>query len=289
MKGYGSQCATIAIELSAIQTTTTSDWPAMYCGVPKNRAARSARRPNASAPNAPWCSSRLATPRGYAARRTLLAEVGAAPEPDEVPAAGSVPAEVVAACVDDHRRPDDGMTGEAKAAIAADDIACDRHMPRRARLTTGEDDPAAQRLAAAVAGDRVFVDHDPVGLARTADVRIECQDDSRPRVVGDPVVRDPKIDDRIRRPVRLHVDPRRGIAMAAACLDEVVRVRRAGEAAPRHGDPSSARDRQDVARAAGERRVMDPDVDCGAPAAHECIVDRRAGDRHVADLDAGTG
>src|SRR5262245_37166711 len=26
----------------------------MYCGVPKNRAARSAPRPNASVPNAPW-------------------------------------------------------------------------------------------------------------------------------------------------------------------------------------------------------------------------------------------
>src|SRR5437879_5100159 len=162
MNGYGSQCATIAIELSAIQTATTSDWPTMYCGVPKNRAALSARRPKASRPKAPWCSSPIATRRGYGAGRTL-AQVGAVAEPDEVPAAGPVPAEVVGACVDDHRRPDDGMTGEAEATVAADDVARDRDMPRRARLTAGDDDPATQRrrLAAAVADDRVVVDHDP--------------------------------------------------------------------------------------------------------------------------------
>src|SRR6476646_7072490 len=36
--------------------TTTIVWPRMYCGVPKKRAACSARRPKASVPNVPWCS-----------------------------------------------------------------------------------------------------------------------------------------------------------------------------------------------------------------------------------------
>src|SRR5438132_7922645 len=141
----------------------------MYCGVPKNRAALSARRPKASRPKAPWCSAPFPTRRGYGSRRTLsLAEVGAAAEPDEVPAARAVPAEVVGARVDDHRRPDDGMTGEAEATVAADDVARDRDMPRRARLTAGDDDPATsrRRLAATVADDRAVLDHDHVGLAR---------------------------------------------------------------------------------------------------------------------------
>ena len=53
MKGYGSHRKLIATALSAIQTMTTSDWPRMYWGVPKKRAARSALRPNASWPKAP--------------------------------------------------------------------------------------------------------------------------------------------------------------------------------------------------------------------------------------------
>src|SRR5438034_1348842 len=36
-----------------IQMTTMIDWPMMYCGVPKKRAMRSAKRPKGSSPNAP--------------------------------------------------------------------------------------------------------------------------------------------------------------------------------------------------------------------------------------------
>src|SRR5205814_8959687 len=44
------------LELSTSQTATTIVWPTMYWGVPKNRAARSAARPNVSCPKAPCCS-----------------------------------------------------------------------------------------------------------------------------------------------------------------------------------------------------------------------------------------
>src|SRR3954465_6159540 len=62
MNGYGSQCRTTATAFSRIQTMTTIVWPTMYCGVPKKRAARSAPRPKASPPKAPWCSG-VATDR----------------------------------------------------------------------------------------------------------------------------------------------------------------------------------------------------------------------------------
>src|SRR5689334_15241744 len=52
MKGYGSQRRLTAAAFSAIQTMTSTVWTAMYCGVPKKRAAASARRPNASSPKA---------------------------------------------------------------------------------------------------------------------------------------------------------------------------------------------------------------------------------------------
>src|SRR5581483_1702785 len=52
MNGYGSQRRPIATALTAIQAITTSVWPAMYFGVPKKRAAASARRPKASSPKA---------------------------------------------------------------------------------------------------------------------------------------------------------------------------------------------------------------------------------------------
>ena len=42
MNGYGSQASAIPTALSAIQMMTTIVWPAMYWGVPKNRAAFSA-------------------------------------------------------------------------------------------------------------------------------------------------------------------------------------------------------------------------------------------------------
>ena len=42
-----------ATEFAVIQRATTIVWPTMYCGVPKNRATRSAARPNVSWPNAP--------------------------------------------------------------------------------------------------------------------------------------------------------------------------------------------------------------------------------------------
>jgi len=59
MNGYGSHWSDHASELRMIQKTTTIDWPMMYFGVPKKRAARSAPRPNASLPKAPrrWSSS----------------------------------------------------------------------------------------------------------------------------------------------------------------------------------------------------------------------------------------
>src|SRR5262245_26450653 len=53
MNGYGSQCRTTAMELTMIHTTTTIDWPMMYCGVPKNRATFSETRPKVSSPKAP--------------------------------------------------------------------------------------------------------------------------------------------------------------------------------------------------------------------------------------------
>src|SRR6185437_6874219 len=52
MNGYGSQRSPTATALSAIQTMTMMVWPRMYCGVPKKRAAASARRPKASSPKA---------------------------------------------------------------------------------------------------------------------------------------------------------------------------------------------------------------------------------------------
>ena len=53
MNGYGSHRRLTATALTAIQSITRMVWPKMYCGVPKKRAAASARRPNASSPNAP--------------------------------------------------------------------------------------------------------------------------------------------------------------------------------------------------------------------------------------------
>jgi hypothetical protein len=52
MNGYGSQRRPTATAFTAIHAITSTVWPAMYCGVPKNRAAFSARRPKASSPNA---------------------------------------------------------------------------------------------------------------------------------------------------------------------------------------------------------------------------------------------
>src|SRR5207245_10466147 len=48
----GSQRKLIATAFSAIQMTTATVCPAMYCGVPKKRAAASALRPKASSPKA---------------------------------------------------------------------------------------------------------------------------------------------------------------------------------------------------------------------------------------------
>ena len=52
MNGYGSQRSPTATALTAIQMMTMKVWPRMYWGVPKKRAAASARRPNASSPKA---------------------------------------------------------------------------------------------------------------------------------------------------------------------------------------------------------------------------------------------
>jgi hypothetical protein len=68
--------------------------------------------------------------------------VRAAPEADEPPAAGAVPAQVVPARVHDHRRPEDGMADEAEAAVRADDVGGDRDVAGRPRLPAGDDDPA---------------------------------------------------------------------------------------------------------------------------------------------------
>jgi hypothetical protein len=54
MYGRLSQLYAHAKELSAIHAITRIVWPRMYCGVPKKRAIRSAFRPNASVPKAPW-------------------------------------------------------------------------------------------------------------------------------------------------------------------------------------------------------------------------------------------
>jgi hypothetical protein len=55
IQGRGSQWYTKPTELSTIQMTTTIVCPMMYCGVPKNRAVFSDRRPNASSPNGLMC------------------------------------------------------------------------------------------------------------------------------------------------------------------------------------------------------------------------------------------
>ena len=57
MNGYGSHLRLSPIAFSTTQTMTTSVWPAMYCGVPKKRAAFSAYWPNASSPKALWWGS----------------------------------------------------------------------------------------------------------------------------------------------------------------------------------------------------------------------------------------
>jgi hypothetical protein len=63
MNGYGSHRRLTAAALRMIHAMTTTVWPTMYCGVPKNRAACSTQRPKASRPNVPWCSWLGATAR----------------------------------------------------------------------------------------------------------------------------------------------------------------------------------------------------------------------------------
>ena len=48
MNGYGSNFSATTATLRMIQMITTIVCPMMYRGVPKNRASRSARRPNSS-------------------------------------------------------------------------------------------------------------------------------------------------------------------------------------------------------------------------------------------------
>ena len=68
MNGYTSQANPRRnwVEFSTTHAKTATVCPTMYCGVPKNLAAFSANRPNASLPNAPcscarWCSSWVTT------------------------------------------------------------------------------------------------------------------------------------------------------------------------------------------------------------------------------------
>src|SRR5581483_7479948 len=57
IKGYGSKLTRSANPLKTIHTTTITVWLMRYCGVPKKRATRSAKAPNAPAPNvAPRCA-----------------------------------------------------------------------------------------------------------------------------------------------------------------------------------------------------------------------------------------
>src|SRR5579862_2485083 len=49
MNGYGSQCLTNPMVLSAIHPTTNAVWPARKRPVPRNRAIASENRPKASA------------------------------------------------------------------------------------------------------------------------------------------------------------------------------------------------------------------------------------------------
>jgi hypothetical protein len=58
MNGYGSHSKPTASELRTIQMTTTTVWPTMYLGVPKNLASFSEVCPKRSTPNgARRCSS----------------------------------------------------------------------------------------------------------------------------------------------------------------------------------------------------------------------------------------
>ena len=94
MNGYGSHRSPTATAFSAIQMMTMSVWPRMYCGVPKKRAAASARRPNASSPKAlNWGigassggRSRLLPVSTVLPRFVVLAPLrGARPDLDPVP------------------------------------------------------------------------------------------------------------------------------------------------------------------------------------------------------------